>query len=135
MAIKWNKETLREAYANYPDKNLGKKLQRIFHWALDNDFFMSTNAKYPCFGLRGRKNKRVISFQSDGKICAWLSEDRYVEIAERDSLFNELVKVNLLNENMDKSKIIGTRDLRKFLQEMNDAEIDKVLSIYNDYCD
>ena len=116
-------------------RKLGKKLQRIFHWAIDNDFFMPTTAKYPCFGLRGKKNKRVISFQSDGKICAWLSEDRYVGIAERDALFNDLVKVNLVGESMDKTKIIGTRDLRNFIQEMNDVEIDKILSIYNDYCD
>jgi len=135
MTIKWNKKTLREAYANYPDQNLRGKLQKIFNWAIDNDFFMPTTAKYPCFGLRGRKKKRVISFQSDGKICAWLSEDRYVGITERDALFNKLIKLNLLDENIDKSKIIGTRDLNKFIQEMNNPEIEKVLSVYNDYCD
>lgn len=140
MSKKWKIDDLKEEYLNYPEKALGKKLDNLLNWAIDNDYFLSTTANYPCFGLRGKvngtkKEARILSFQSDGKICAWLLPDRYLGgAAERDTLAKKLIEIYLLPTNWEAKEVNGTRDLTKNLRDFSDEELNKLKSIYSKYC-
>ena len=136
--VKWTVDKLKTAYADLPDRELGRRLQKILDWAVKRNFFIATIATSPTFGLRGKSKDRLITFMSigNGIIYIYLNEKHYVGGAkERDELVAELKKCYLLDENLDPQEVISGRNLTKTLLDLSEVELEKLLEIISNYCD
>lgn len=132
---KWTVDKLKVAYLDLPNRELGRRLQKILDWAVNKNYFMLTNAIHPTFGLQGKSKARLATFMSNGMMYVYLDVKHYSGGSkERDELIAELKKLRLLDENLNPQKVISGRNLTRNLFELNEEEIEKLLSILSNYC-
>ncbi len=132
--ILWNVESLRTAYRNLPDSELGQRLLQALSWALENKLFLATRAKFPAFGLRSNNGSRVVSFYSGGAIHVYLNEKHFAGGPnERDQFVNELKELGLLDQVID-PEVTTSRNLAMKLTELNDDKLTKLLDLFRRYC-
>ena len=133
--VKWTMDKLKAAYADLPDRELGRRLQKILDWAVKKRCFMIAIAMYPAFGVQGKSKDRIVSFMSDGVIYLFINEKHYPGgLAERDKLIDELRELRLLDEDLDPQTVVSGRNLARNLLELSEDELEKLITIFRNYC-
>jgi len=133
--IKWTIDTLKAAYADLSEHQLGSRLQKILDWAVDKKLFMVAIAMFPTFGLQGKSKNRIVSFFSSGDVYCVLNEKHYPGGAkERDELAGQLKELKLIDQDLDPQQVVSGRNLAKKLFELSEDELDKLLDVFSKYC-
>jgi hypothetical protein len=127
--------SIKTAYADLSDHELGRRLQKILDWAVDKKFFMIAIAMFPTFGLQGKSKNRIVSFFSSGDAYCVLNAKHYPGGAEeRDELVSQLKELQLIDHDLDPQQVVSGRNLAKKLFELSDDELDKLLDVFSKYC-
>ena len=121
---------------------LTQRINKIKDWAVHNDFsFREEEATGKTFTLNGKNGGRLVSIYQDskykGEMCAYISNSKFPgDYWQRDVFVDGLKNINLLDKSIDVSLVNSHRHLRKKLEDLNDNELDRFLSIisnsYND---
>jgi len=136
--IEWTTEMLGSAYDEMADRSLAQRLKSTLAWAMKENIFMSTQSYNPVFGLRELTGKRLVSFSSDGMIYAYLSypnQDGYLGGIEGRVQYVKVLKgLNLLDPELDLTRVVNGRVAKRKLQDLADNEYSQLLNILAKLC-
>jgi len=113
--IKWTPEQLRTHYSEYSDHDLSEKLLRILGWALDKNCFASSISIKPYFALTRKSGNRIFAIAYDGAIYAQINTRYFQNIEERNGFIQELIKLELIDSDLNPDDVIEGRNLTKKL--------------------
>lgn len=134
-AITWTYNTLKSAFGEIPDERLRITLSRVLDWAVEKGYFFESVAQNPNFGIKNKDNRRVLGLNNAGRIYAFFEEKSFSRGNEDlDALQEQLKGMKLLPPDFDHNEVVSGRNLSKKIQDLSDAEIDKLLTLYDGYC-
>jgi hypothetical protein len=132
--VTWTKEKLNRAFKDMKNFTLGSRLQKVLDWALSNGSFLESRTILPSIWLFGKSNNRLASFIRDGEIFIYFNEHYRRGAEERDELASDLKRVDLLDKDMDVSKVVQGRNLSKRIQDLSEDDFNLLLQIFSKYC-
>jgi len=131
--ILWDYEGLHDYYDEMDNKIRADRLKRILDWAKARDALIVDKKKMQSFSIKGRSEKRLMTFWRRGKVYCFLREDNYLGGAEElDSFIRELNKLPAFDYNTE-----GVKDGRTShgaLEELSEAEFEEFLNVLDKYC-
>lgn len=133
--ILWSTESLKVAYQDLPDSELGQRLLRVLNWAVENKLFFGARTKFPTFALRGNNEWRLVSVFSDGTIYVFINERHFAGgPSERDRFVDDLKELRLLDQTINPEEVVSGRNLALKLAELEDDRLSALLDLFRRYC-
>ena len=101
---------------------------------MSEGIFMTSPGGYPNFRLRSKSKPKhgLVTIHYNGIIQIYLNN--IVDIAERRSIFGEIMKINPLKKPDNIDNIKGSKDLIKKVHELSEAELENLLIVFRKYC-
>lgn len=131
----WDSRRLREVFEEMPEDE-SRPLTAILDWAVEKDRFIESRAQSPVFGLVGKSGDRIIGVSSTGVLYLFFEEQRYPQGSqERDRLVDELKELDLIAQEIDPEEVVSGRNFVRSLQELEEAEFQKLFGILRSYCE
>jgi len=132
--VSWSAARLRQDYEDLQEP-LKSHLLDALDFAEEHGVFLPTQAKKPCFGLRGRSGDRILSFMPDGSMYCWMNPKHYPEgEPERDRFVGDLKALGMFAQDFNASTVVSGRNLERKLTELSEEEQEQLLATFLRFC-
>ena len=126
-SVNWTEKRLRQAIETEKDQILSERFKRLLDIAIERKRFAVSSGKTPIFGFLNNRGVRMIAIKLDGYQYFYLSTKNFENESERERVFNQFVKLGLLDSSVKLDEIQQGRYSKRPFSDMTDDEFEQYI--------